>query len=147
MSEMANPFNFAQNVIHMMSIMEHFRLDIEEALSYGVGGMTYDDVCERVLKGQYHLYPMNESIIIMEVVAYPSCTAYHGVLAAGNLQEIFSSGPALERVARMYKCDKMEISGRRGWLGLAKQHGWREQQVVVEKPLNRPNEVTDEQES
>lgn len=133
--------SFAQNVINLMGIMEHFRLDIERALSYGVGGMTYDDVCERVLKGQYHLYPMAESIIIMEIVAYPQYTAYHGVLAAGDLEEILGARHMIAEVARSYKCKKLEISGRRGWLGIAKRYGWQEQQVVIESLVDEPNEV------
>lgn len=128
--------SFAQNVIDLMQKVEKYRVDIERALSYGVAGLGYDEVCARILKGQYHFYPLPNSVMIMEVVHYEDYKVYHGVIAAGDFEEIAAMHEPIKAIAKGLGCTKLALSGRRGWLRAFKPYGWREQQTVIELPLD-----------
>lgn len=128
--------SFAEKVIQVCAQLEKFRVDIERALGYGVAGLTYDEVCARVLKGQYHFYPLKQSVIIMEVVEYEELRVYHGVIAAGDMVEIAAQHDMMKRAAKELGCSKLSLSGRRGWLRAFKPFGWKEQQTIIELPLD-----------
>lgn len=108
----------------LLSSLLKFKIDIEEALCYGIGSHTYDDIVHGVLTGRYSFYPVGDfSFVVTEVVQYPRVAVYHIFLAGGDMRELLWAYDTFAEKARAAGCSKMTLVGRPGWKLLEKQ-GW-----------------------
>ena len=108
---------------------------IRKALEHSSFGLTYDRLCARAIAGRYHLYPLKNSLVVMEVHEGEGFKHYAGVLATGDLEEIAKSHKMIEHQARRLGCTKFTMDGRRGWMRVFKKYGWKEQTTIIEKSL------------
>lgn len=121
-----------QTSTHDISV---YRRYIESALRYADYSHTFGDICEMVDRGQLHFWPGPNSVIITEFLEYPSYRALNFFLAGGDIRELEAMYIPLEKFARAAGCDRVVMTGRKGWERsfLTKKEGWTPKLVVYEK--------------
>jgi hypothetical protein len=76
-----------------------------------------DQVWGRIMLGQATLWPSENAVILTEVFSYPigvrACNVW---LQGGNLDELKTMYPVIEKYARAQGCDWLIGWGRDGWV-------------------------------
>lgn len=86
--------------------------------------------------GEAQMWTGVAAAIVTELRQYPRCTAIHGLVAAGDLEEIVGSLiPAAEAWGRQQGCAYAIIESRPGWQRMLRGHGYEAHQVALCKPL------------
>ncbi len=86
--------------------------------------------------GEAQVWPGVAAAIVTELHYYPRCKAIHGLVAAGDLDEIVGSLiPAAEAWGRRQGCAFAIIESRPGWQRMLRGHGYDAHQVALCKPL------------
>ncbi len=84
---------------------------------------TKDQVRRTIERGQATLWPGDDAVILTNIINHPiglrSCNVW---LQGGDLEELKSMHPAVERHARYLLCDQMIAWGRDGWVRV--MDGW-----------------------
>ncbi len=101
-----------------------FEVDIREALEYSHGSYTFDDVCQGVLTGRFHLYPLKNSLLVMEFQQFPQYSIYHAFIASGSLDELMPLHEDIRLAAKVLGAKYASLSGRPGWIKQLKSLGW-----------------------
>jgi hypothetical protein len=98
---------------------------------------TIDWLDRQVLSGAYCLFATPRAAILAEIKTYPTgAREVHGVVAAGDLQEIEERLiPEAEAWGRSLGCIAAQIDSRDGWARVMKKHGYRPHQTVIRKEL------------
>ena len=99
------------------------------------GTHTWDDIAAGVFTGRYQLWPLERSVLVTEIVAYPRKRALNIFLAGGDMDELLAAVPKLADYGREHGCSGMVLTGRRGWLRVMGKHGWRQRHVTMEKEI------------
>lgn len=123
----------------MNNNIQHYRRQIEAALSYTGGTHTFDDIVAGVNEGRFQFWPGPDSVIVTEMAEYPQHRALHFFLAGGNLPELEAMTPAILDWGKEQGCTMATLAGRRGWdRTFLTRTGWsiRQELVVLEKSLN-----------
>lgn len=108
---------------------------IESALAHGCMDHTFDDVVQRVLNKQAFFYCNADAFAIMEPITYSRSTVYHCWLAGGTLAGVLELEEHAARDARAMGCNRLTLTGRKGFARALKDHGWKEAHVTMIKPL------------
>lgn len=108
---------------------------IEGALKYADGTHTFDDVAAGVLSGRFQIWPLEQGVIVTEILAYPRAKTVHIFLAGGDLGELLGALPQIEDWGRRHGCAAISLCGRKGWLRVMGARGWRQSRVTMEKGL------------
>jgi hypothetical protein len=109
---------------------------IEDALEYGGGTHTFDDIAAGVLSGKYQLFPNHNSAIVTQIVVYPQLKNLQFFLAGGNLDEIKRMRPVIEEWGKSMGCTRATLSGRKGWeRTFLKDEGYEPRWYVLSKEL------------
>lgn len=116
--------SLAEKTILLMQEILAWREGIEQALTYGRGSYTFDDMIAKVITGEFHFYNYPECCLFMQVVTYPQFKNYHCFLATGTQEALDAAGEDMERMARQLGCKHLSISGRPGWERRLKARGW-----------------------
>ena len=122
-------------VREVLDDLDRLRPHIQAALDYTDGTHTFDDVCAMVLHGKLRLWPLENSVLLTEVVEFPQEKHYHMFLGGGNLQEILDMHPQIEAAAREAGCVKLSVTGRKGWSPVLEKHGWELKHVTCVKKV------------
>lgn len=117
-----------------VALLHKFKVDIINALEYGSGKHDFDAVVSQVIRGDAHLYPLPNSVIIAEIIR-GSKDIYHIFVAAGDLTEILAANEFMKEQARSNYCEVLGMSGRRGWARKLQELGWSERTVYMETPI------------
>lgn len=117
-----------------IAVLSKHKLDIIAALEYGGGKHDFDAVVSQVVRGDAHLYPLPNSVIIAEIIR-GSRDIYHIFVAAGDLNEILSVNEFMKEQARANYCDVLGMSGRLGWKRPLRDLGWAEKSLYMETPI------------
>lgn len=101
----------------MSSLDEFERLahHIDAALSYSGGTHSSIDVLDAIKQGKAQFFPMENSVIVTEIVDYPKKSVCRIWLAGGEMDELIEAEKELVTWARNHGCSGMEIIGRKGW--------------------------------
>lgn len=115
--------------------LESKRYYIESALRYADYSHDFADICEMIYSGQLHFWPGPKSVVITEILSYPKYSALNLFLGAGDVHEIEDAVARAEVFARFAGCDRVVMTGRRGWerTFLTKKVGYSAKLVVFEK--------------
>jgi hypothetical protein len=87
---------------------------LEPALEYD---NTYNiqDVADCISDGSMQLWPTNNSAVVTQVQNFPRMKVLHIFLAGGNLEELETLTPHIQKFAEDMGCRKITLTGRKGW--------------------------------
>ena len=98
---------------------------IEDALSYGGGTHTFEDVIEGVMSGHMQLWSGETACAVTEIIVFPKKKVLHVFLAGGSMDEIIAMNESAMIWGKAQGCKDMTISGRKGWERVLKNHGYK----------------------
>ena len=81
-----------------------------------------------------------QSVVVTEVLAAPQTNILNVFLVCGNLDEVMSIQPKLQRFAKEMNCSKLVMRGRAGWTKVLPEYGWKSPGVIFELPVNKPSQ-------
>ena len=116
-----------------MTLFEHCRKWIEDALGYSGGTHGFQDVVDGVLSGRMQLWPAERGCAVTEIVIYPKKSVLHVFLAAGEMETIINMIDSAVAWGKTQGCTSMTIAGRRGWERVLAKHGYKPVMTVLER--------------
>lgn len=108
---------------------------LDAALEYTKGTHSINNIWDGVVKGDFQFWPGEKSAIITEIQLYPNKRVLHVFLAGGDLDELLEMEKSVEVYAKTIGCNSMSISGRRGWVRIFENDGWKEVCTTIAKEL------------
>lgn len=97
---------------------------------------TIDWVDEAFADGRLHLFTGEKSAILVSVKEYPTgAKELHGMLAAGELNQIRSTIAIAENWGRSIGCVSAVIESRAGWMKVMREDGYQLYQTAIRKDL------------
>lgn len=115
--------------------LEDVRRLIASGLEYDPS-YSVDDVLKEVREHTAELMYRDRSLVVWNLIERPRSKCFHIWIAAGDLEEIINEiYPALVERARELGCDQMSYVGRRGWIRVLKDKGFKEVATVAVKEL------------
>ena len=115
---------------------EPYAEDLQKALDLGGEAYTIQDIEDMIATGKAQMWPGETSIIITEIINYPRAKHLHLFLAGGNLEELESMLPEIIEWGKTQNCDRVSLSGRRGWeRSFLREMGFKPTLVIMEKEL------------
>jgi hypothetical protein len=91
---------------------EHLLLN---ALEYGNGTHSLEDVAMALDKDEMQLWPGRNTVLVTKILTHPQKRVIHVFLAAGNLEEVFEILPYVEQHGKNESCSEITMIGRVGW--------------------------------
>lgn len=108
------------------SELERCRKWIEDALDRGGNTHDFEDIAESVKSGFMQLWPADDACAVTEILTFPRKKVLHIFLAAGNMDTIVDMHESAAHFARLNGCSDMTIAGRKGWVRVLKDKGYKE---------------------
>ena len=113
--------------------LERCRGWIESALAYSGGTHDFFDIVRGVMSGHMQLWAGEEGCAVTEITVYPKRKILHVFLAGGKMQQILDFEESAEQFAKLNGCNALSLAGRKGWLKVHKDRGWKEAHVTMIK--------------
>lgn len=98
-----------------MDELERLAHHIEAALAYSRDTHSLVQVVDAIKDGSAQFFPLENSVIVTEVVDYPKKSVCRIWLAGGNMDELVEAEKKIVPWAKSHGCSGMEIIGRKGW--------------------------------
>lgn len=118
----------------MSEYWNRWRAEFETAIDGGLYDIGMLDTL--VGSGRAQCWFGVSAAIVTEIREYPKARVIHGLVAAGDLEEIVGTLiPRAEEWARSLGCSMAVIESRAGWERALKPHGWEVHQVALRKDL------------
>jgi hypothetical protein len=118
----------------MTEYLTRWRAEFEQAIDGSLYGIDYLD--RLIRNGLAQCWFGDNACIVTQIKDYPKARVIHGLVAAGDLQEIVETLiPRAEAWGKMAGCSMAIIESREGWARALKQHGWEPHQVALRKGL------------
>lgn len=95
--------------------LERLAHHIEAALAYSGDTHSLLHVVDAIKDGSAQFFPLENSVIVTEIVDYPKRAVCRIWLAGGEMDELIEAEKSIAEWARSHGCDGMEIIGRKGW--------------------------------
>lgn len=95
--------------------LERLAYHIEAALAYSGDTHSLVQVVDAIKDGSAQFFPLENSVIVTEVVDYPKKSVCRIWLAGGNMDELVEAEKKIVPWAKSHGCSGMEIIGRKGW--------------------------------
>lgn len=109
---------------------------IEAALEYTYGTHDLQSIRDGVEDGRYQFFFTPRGCAITQVSDYPLMRVLSIILYGGELENALEYLPMVEGWAAEQGCERVEITGRRGWVqALGRDAGYREAWTTVIKEL------------
>ena len=108
---------------------------IREALEYGHGTHTVQDLMTEVEQGHARAWVEQDNVIIARIEEYPQKRILCFWLAAGELEPLLEMAKEVYEWGREEGCDMARMIGRRGWKKPLQEHGWGVSLVEYTKEL------------
>lgn len=96
---------------------------------------TLEEIEERISNHAYQLWSGKESAIITQVLSSEGKNVLNILLCGGNMEELLDGLPQLEQFAKFFNCSSIIGGGRKGWIKVLKEHGFK-QKFLIEKRLD-----------
>jgi hypothetical protein len=91
-----------------------------------MGGLfTLNDILERVHDGRMQSFAVNNTVAFTEIQVFPRARKLHVVALVGDLADGEAMHAKILDYASSINAGLVSAYGRRGWLDLAREHGWR----------------------
>ena len=87
---------------------------LERALEYD-NTHNMQDVADCIDSCTMQLWPGTNSAVVTQVQDFPRMKVLHIFLAGGNLEELETLSPHIQKFAEDMGCRKITLTGRRGW--------------------------------
>ena len=95
---------------------------ITDALRYAHNSHTFEQVIDIVKRGDAQLWAFDDSAIVTEIIDYPQRRTLRFWLAGGNLKTLLEVEPKIRKWSILYRCEAVEIIGRKGWEKVMKDY-------------------------
>jgi len=95
--------------------LERLAHHIEAALAYSGDTHSLIHVVDAIKDGSAQFFPLENSVIVTEIVDYPKRAVCRIWLAGGEMDELIEAEKSIVEWARSHGCNGMEIIGRKGW--------------------------------
>ena len=95
--------------------LERLAHHIEAALAYSGDTHSLLHVVDAIKDGSAQFFPLENSVIVTEIVDYPKRAVCRIWLAGGEMDELIEAEKSIVEWAKSHGCDGMEIIGRKGW--------------------------------
>ena len=95
---------------------------IVDALRYAHNSHTFEQVIDIVKRGDAQLWALKDSAVVTEIVSYPQRRTLRFWLAGGNLKTLLEVEPKIRKWSILYRCEAVEIIGRKGWEKVMKDY-------------------------
>lgn len=102
--------------LNIVEEMLRVRPFLEPALEYTNGTHDYVHVVDAVLRGQFHLWPAENSALVTEIHEFPKERHLHIFIAGGDLEEIKALHDRVVEFAKAAGCVALTLTGRPGWV-------------------------------
>lgn len=112
---------------------------LKKALDLAGNTHTIDDVVAGVKSGALQAFSSENAFVVTEVASAPQKRWLNVFLAVGELDEVMELQPQIAAFGREQGCDFMVMTGRKGWLKVLPDYGWRENGVSYALPLLQEN--------
>lgn len=113
---------------------------IERVTQRVESGYSPFDVMQKLLNADYQLWKVNdwEAAAVTQISILPQFKSLHiNFLAGDNAHDWLPAlVDTLDEFGRQYDCQRIDFSGRRGWLKVAKPLGFNEELVVMRRHLD-----------
>lgn len=115
-----------------------FRLlqQVLKALAIDGNAFTLDDVFDAVSNGHMQAWPGPNSLLITELVCYPSKKMLRVIIAAGDIREILTMIPVVESWSKREGCKGVLFTGRPGWKRVLAKFGYRSLGIVMTREFD-----------
>lgn len=87
---------------------------LERALEYD-NTHNMQDVADCIDSCTMQLWPGVDSAVVTQVQNFPRMKVLHIFLAGGNLEELETLTPHIQKFAEYMGCQKITLTGRKGW--------------------------------
>ena len=87
---------------------------LEPALEYD-NTHNMQDVADCIDSCTMQLWPSENSAVVTQVQKFPRMKVLHIFLAGGNLEELETLTPHIQKFAEHMGCQNITLTGRRGW--------------------------------
>ena len=87
---------------------------LEPALEYD-NTHNMQDVADCIDSCTMQLWPGTNSAVVTQVQNFPRMKVLHIFLAGGNLEELETLTPHIQKFAEYMGCQKITLTGRKGW--------------------------------
>lgn len=108
---------------------------LQAALDAGGNTHTIEDLFRSISVGRMQFWPAPRGCAVTEIVVYPRRKTLHIFLAGGEMDQIVDMDGSAAEFARANGCDGMSICGRRGWVRVLKDNGWKETMTTLVKEI------------
>lgn len=125
----------------LTEVLVAYRPMIEAALRYGGFDHTFDDVASRVLSGKAYFFCNETACAVCEVVRFSQASSFHVWLAGGTLEGVLALTPEAEEVAKQLNCNRLTLTGRKGFARALQPHGWNHTHVTMERAVSARTHV------
>lgn len=95
-----------------------------EALEYGGGTHTIEDVLRQIEAGKAKLWVRRDALIVTEIHQTPRAKVLHFWLATGSLDEVVALSREVLEWGKQEGCEQATLAGRRGWERVLASEGW-----------------------
>ena len=95
--------------------LERLAHHIEAALAYSGDTHSLLHVVDAIKDGSAQFFPLENSVIVTEIIDYPQMSVCRIWLAGGEMEELLKAEKKIVEWARGLGCSGMEIIGRKGW--------------------------------
>jgi hypothetical protein len=104
---------------------------LQEALD--LAGNTHDqsDIAQMIKDGRAQMFADENGIVITEVHEYPRVKVLHFWLAAGEKEAVIKQSHRAYEWARRIGCRKATLAGRKGWMRVLADEGWRASKLTL----------------
>lgn len=99
------------------------------------GSHHWSDVRALLEKGECQIFDGEHGVWITEIRQAPRARALHCWIVAGELPGVMSMQAAVEKYALAHGCQKITAGVRKGWRYIAREYGWKETGLMIEKDL------------
>ena len=90
---------------------------IKAALAHAGDTHSPEDVWNAIERGHAQFWPLKNSVVVTEIVSYPTGRSVRFWLAGGDLEELLMVEPFIvDWAAETHGCNRAEIIGRAGWV-------------------------------
>jgi len=115
--------------------IEQYREVIGRAIALS-GTHSFEDVQQGIERGEFQLWPGNESAVVTQVQDYPQKRALCVFAAGGTLAELATMWPLIREWAKQQGCKNAFLVGRAGWArSFLRAEGWTPSALVMETAL------------
>ena len=88
---------------------------VVDALDYAHNSHSFEQVIDIVKRGDAQFWAFSDGAIVTEIIEYPQRRTLRFWLAGGNLKTLLDVEPKIRKWSILYRCEAVEIIGRKGW--------------------------------